>query len=190
MTSRIRRAVFALLAAVAVALPIVIASELKADAQTSGTCYFTTAPAAQATGLPTFPLCDSLNSIFVDNMAFNGTIWDRVRVDGNTSGTLKTTAGGATRTKLGATLGTCTSIAIGAVRLARVFFASAAAQTGTLTIYDEAGSPTCAAADAVYVSAAHAIATVPDDEQIPLSLGAAYAWTTAVMAGQVYATTN
>lgn len=190
MRVRIIGAFVAVAVTLTAALPIVVISELKADAQTSGTCYFTTAPATQTAGLPTLPLCDSLNSIFTDNMAFNGTIWDRVRLDADSSGTLKTTAGGAVRTKLSATLGTCTSIAIGAVRLARVFFASAAAQTGTLTVYDEGASPTCAAADVVYVSAAHAIATVPDDEQIPLSAGAAYAWTTAVMAGQVYATTN
>jgi hypothetical protein len=107
-----------------------------------------------------------------------------------TNGTQRMTTGGVTRTLLSATLGTCTAVLTGAGRVDRVFYANSAAQTGTLTVYDEGASPTCAAGDQVYVSATHGASAVPDDVQIPVTAGIAYKWTTAVEAGNVFLTSN
>ena len=87
---------------------------------------------------------------------------------------------------LSAASGACTSITTSSATTLSIIYASSSAQTGTLTIYNEGASPTCTAADGIYVSVAHGVASVPDAFLMLAANGLAYKWTTAAEVGNVW----
>lgn len=103
----------------------------------------------------------------------------------NASNVLQSGLFPTTEATLSASSGVCTAVTTGVAVLYNIMFASGSAQTGTLTVYNEGASPTCTAADAVYVSVTHASATVPDLLVVRCSAGLAYEWTVAGEGGTV-----
>lgn len=86
--------------------------------------------------------------------------------------------------------GACTSFDTTApITLDSVQYVSASAQTGFLTIYNEGGSPSCNAADAIYIgSLTRAASVIPDTfgfMGLHASNGLAYKWTTTAEVGNV-----
>jgi hypothetical protein len=88
-------------------------------------------------------------------------------------------------TELSAASGTCTTLQNVATIITSIYYASATAQTGTLTLYNEGASPTCSAADTIYVSVAHGLSSSPDVLYMFCGTGVAYKWTTAAESGRV-----
>jgi len=117
---------------------------------------------------------------------FNGTTWDRLRSIPGSTGVINDGRVPLTETKASALVTTCTSVKTAQTDLVQVSFVGAAAQTGTLTVYNEGATPACSAADAIYVSATHPASTVPDVINFNASAGIAYEWATAAEQGSVY----
>ena len=99
---------------------------------------------------------------------------------------------GVTKTKLSASSGTCTLLSASAANVIYgITYPIGAAQTGTLTIYDES-TATCSATDAIYSSAARPATSstifVPNLDSLPVKVtsGIVYEWTTAGEVGNVY----
>jgi hypothetical protein len=121
---------------------------------------------------------------------FNGTTWDRLRSQPGTTGYQGVLSNIPTaETQANGTSGTCTNIKAAATTLLNVMYASGSAQTGTLTIYNEA-TAACTAADTIYVSATHAATGTADLPLISASAGLTYKWTTAAEVGIVLIGSN
>lgn len=148
---------------------------------TAGQCAKVTAPADGTTG--TFSVWSQ-----GFNMLYNGSTWDRAHEASNTNGAIAAMPDMHTRTTLSATSGTCTNVKSAAGELVALWYVSSSAQTGTLTIYDEA-SATCTG-PIIYVSATHGVTTVPELLYMPYQNGYSYKWTTAAEVGSVYAGTT
>jgi hypothetical protein len=93
-------------------------------------------------------------------------------------GNLSTSAAGHSNVIASAAVATCTAVATGPEILTDVIYANATAQTGTLEIFNEGASPTCAAGDLIYVSVNHPIQAIPDVVNHLAMAGIAYEWLT------------
>jgi hypothetical protein len=104
-------------------------------------------------------------------------------------GNLSVTSAGRSNTPATAAVSTCTAADTGPELLVDITYASASAQTGTLEIFNEGASPTCAAIDLMWVSVAHAAGGMETINRFA-SAGIAYEWLTNAAVGRVLIDTN
>jgi hypothetical protein len=97
-------------------------------------------------------------------------------------GNLSVTTAGRSSTIASAAVSTCTAVATGAEILVDITYASAAAQTGTLEVFNEGATPTCATADIIWVSVAHPAGGIELPNHFA-GTGIAYEWLTAGQTG-------